>query len=224
MRSLLLPCYANAAKHEGYLAGELAPGPARATHLNNRRSESLVNRKDARRMPIFGIRIQKEEGGIPFENRYFTVQGDMDLAQGYAGLLVNFEKAIHGSPVVFKKVNIWEIGASPRRHRSVIISGTGLVSSTQPTALEMCVKIVFGATDSYPYYKEYRVAVDDDNTNTRAWNAPYLAAVFDAIEAADDLDVWSEQTTKTGATLADPVVEVDVTFSQLHKRWYNRTS
>lgn len=175
-------------------------------------------------MPIYGVRIQKEQGGVPFENRYFTSADDMDTAQAIASAWVTFEKAIHGIQVAFTKVNIWEIGATPRRHRSVPLSGFGVIAGSAPTALEMTLKITFGAEDSYPYYKEYRVAVNSDNTNTRIWNSPYLAVVLDAVEAADESEAWDRNRTKTGAPLADPVIQTAVEFSQLHKRWYNRSS
>lgn len=65
-------------------------------------------------MPIFGVRIRKEQGGVEFENRYFINQGDMDLAQEFAGQLVVFEKQFHGTSTIFNRCNIWQLGASPR--------------------------------------------------------------------------------------------------------------
>ena len=174
-------------------------------------------------MPVIGMRIQKENEGIPFENRYFMNVVDLDAAQNLSGDFVLFEKAIHGINVDFVKLNLWVVGASPRQHRSIPLSGTGAYAGATPTALEMTLKVVFPVTNSYPYYKEYRVCVNSDVTDTREWGTLYLAAVLDAMEAADGADVWINNRTKTGDTLGDPVPQVRVEFSQLHKRWYNRT-
>lgn len=173
-------------------------------------------------MPIFGVRIRKEQGGVEFENRYFINQGDMDLAQEFAGQLVVFEKQFHGTSTIFNRCNIWQLGASPRKHRSLPLSGTGAIPSSLPTALEMCVKMEFPATDTYPYYKEYRVAVTSAHTNTRTWDADYLAEILNAIEDADDKTLWDYVCTKDGVELGDPVLKTSVEFSQLHKRWYNK--
>lgn len=173
-------------------------------------------------MAVIGMRIQKEQGGIPFENRYFLNVTDLDAAQNLSGDFVLFEKAIHSVQVAFVKMNLWVVGASPRQFRSVPLSGFGTQSAAFPTALEMCLKISFGATNSYPYYKEYRVAVGSDQTDTRNWGVGYLAEVLDAIETADGGDVWLNNRTKTGGELGSPVVQTKVEFSQLNKKWYNR--
>lgn len=171
---------------------------------------------------MIGIRIQKTEGGVPFENRYFTNKTDLDAAQALAGQIVLFEKAIHSVRVEFVKASLWVLGVSPRQFRPVPLSGSGVIAGANPTALELTVQLDFGTDNSYPYGKYYRVAVDASNTTTRDWGTPYLGTILTAMEEADGTGLWGALTTKTGAPLADPVLRSKVAFRQLDKRWYNR--
>ena len=164
------------------------------------------------------------DGERPEENRYYTNVGDMDDAESVAGQLILLEKTIFSTAIQFTAIKLWEVGATPRKHRSVPLSGTGSYTGTDPLAPEIVLRVFFGTNDSNPYYKDYRTRVSSTAIVGPLWGATYLATVSTFAEDLDELVGQLPITTKAGVPLGDVGVETRYRFRQLHPRWYNRTS
>lgn len=174
-------------------------------------------------MPRYGILTQKRSQALPrFSNRWWTNDDSLAGAQNRAAQIAAAEMLMFSEDVTVYNTHVWLPGADPNVFSNVPRTLQGQVATVNALPPFLVAEFIFGTESSYLAYKYFRVQVDDDTLQGRAWTVAYQATLIDAAEAFSDiLDFLVD---------GNGVAYTSVAFNQLymprqlHPRWYNRKS
>ena len=137
-------------------------------------------------MARFQVDIEKSALGERWTNVYYTEQPDLAAAVSFGQGLVNMEKAIHRTWVLFNTLRVRSTVVGDEVFSIVPLTGTGTVDGATAAALPLfnVVRVDLAATAGRPSRKYYRGILEEPDNAGGALDTARQTAVEAALTAA----------------------------------------
>jgi hypothetical protein len=173
---------------------------------------------------VLGLITKKRNAATNFTcvNRYWILAtgltNGLDIGQDVLGV----EMSIFGDTVNGVSVHVWRPNTLPHEKLTRFTDIPGTQTGFNKIKPQITARMFFSPLeDSNPYYKDYRVQVDNDNLNGTEWLGTYQTDLQAMLDNMDGLGAIF--CTKAGEVINVGSFSTEYEFRQLSKRWYNRT-